>query len=41
MLMSMQYWLPGFLFTGLSTFAFICWAAPSELLLYGSRIAHN
>lgn len=24
------YWLPGFLFTGLSTFAFICWAAPSE-----------
>ncbi|PCH02528.1 Tetrapeptide transporter, OPT1/isp4 [Penicillium occitanis (nom. inval.)] len=23
------YWLPGFLFTGLSTFAFICWAAPN------------
>lgn len=26
----LQYWLPGFLFTGLSTFAFICWAAPSK-----------
>ncbi|KAF7546069.1 hypothetical protein G7Z17_g8684 [Cylindrodendrum hubeiense] len=24
------YWLPGFLFTGLSTFAFICWAAPNN-----------
>lgn len=24
------YWLPGYLFTGLSTFAFISWAAPSE-----------
>lgn len=23
------YWLPGYIFTGLSTFAFICWAAPS------------
>lgn len=22
------YWLPGYIFTGLSTFAFICWAAP-------------
>jgi hypothetical protein len=25
------YWLPGFLFSGLSTFAFICWATPSKL----------
>ncbi|KAL1981769.1 hypothetical protein VTN96DRAFT_2152 [Rasamsonia emersonii] len=24
------YWLPGFLFTGLSTFAFLCWAAPDN-----------
>lgn len=24
------YWVPGLLFTGLSTFAFICWAAPSK-----------
>ena len=23
------YWLPGYIFTGISTFAFICWAAPS------------
>ncbi|KAJ5587102.1 small oligopeptide transporter OPT family [Penicillium hispanicum] len=27
------YWLPGFLFTGLSTFAFICWAAPHNKVL--------
>ena len=27
------YWFPGFIFTGLSTFAFICWAAPSGYLL--------
>ncbi|KAJ9409496.1 hypothetical protein DTO045G8_2851 [Paecilomyces variotii] len=27
------YWLPGFLFTGLSTFAFICWAAPNNKVL--------
>ncbi|KXT06362.1 hypothetical protein AC578_9203 [Pseudocercospora eumusae] len=25
------YWLPGFIFTALSTFAFICWAAPNNL----------
>ncbi|KAK7534816.1 small oligopeptide transporter, OPT family [Phyllosticta citribraziliensis] len=24
------YWFPGFIFTGLSTFAFICWAAPNN-----------
>ncbi|KAB8070934.1 OPT oligopeptide transporter protein-domain-containing protein [Aspergillus leporis] len=24
------YWLPGYLFTGLSTFAFICWAVPNN-----------
>ncbi|KAE8155974.1 OPT oligopeptide transporter protein-domain-containing protein [Aspergillus tamarii] len=24
------YWLPGYIFTGLSTFAFICWAAPNN-----------
>jgi hypothetical protein len=24
------YWFPGFIFTALSTFAFVCWAAPSE-----------
>jgi hypothetical protein len=24
------HWLPGYLFTGLSYFSFICWAAPSE-----------
>jgi hypothetical protein len=23
------YWFPGFIFTALSTFAFVCWAAPS------------
>ncbi|KAM0346295.1 hypothetical protein ACHAPU_005725 [Fusarium lateritium] len=27
------YWLPGFLFTGLSTFAFICWAAPNNIIV--------
>ncbi|KAF5704858.1 OPT family small oligopeptide transporter [Fusarium globosum] len=27
------YWLPGFLFTGLSTFAFICWAAPNNIVV--------
>lgn len=27
------YWLPGFLFTGLSTFAFICWAAPNNVVV--------
>ncbi|KAJ5806846.1 OPT oligopeptide transporter [Penicillium riverlandense] len=27
------YWLPGFIFTGLSTFAFICWAAPHNKVL--------
>ena len=26
------YWLPGFIFTGLSTFAFICWAAPNSFV---------
>lgn len=24
------YWFPGFIFTGLSTFAFLCWAAPKN-----------
>ncbi|EHA19676.1 hypothetical protein ASPNIDRAFT_208855, partial [Aspergillus niger ATCC 1015] len=24
------YWFPGYIFTGLSTFAFICWAAPNN-----------
>jgi OPT family small oligopeptide transporter len=27
------YWLPGFIFTGLSTFAFICWAAPNNTVV--------
>lgn len=27
------YWLPGYIFTGLSTFAFICWAAPTNKVL--------
>ncbi|WYZ36993.1 hypothetical protein EsH8_II_000499 [Colletotrichum jinshuiense] len=27
------YWLPGYLFTGLSTFAFICWAAPNNVVV--------
>ncbi|EME80071.1 uncharacterized protein MYCFIDRAFT_204443 [Pseudocercospora fijiensis CIRAD86] len=25
------YWFPGFIFTALSTFAFICWAAPNNV----------
>lgn len=32
------YWFPGFIFTGLSTFAFICWAAPSKLVLHCAQI---
>ncbi|KAF7560314.1 hypothetical protein G7046_g3837 [Stylonectria norvegica] len=27
------YWLPGYIFTGLSTFAFICWAAPNNVIV--------
>lgn len=27
------YWFPGFIFTGLSTFAFICWAAPDNKIV--------
>ncbi|GKT56510.1 OPT family small oligopeptide transporter [Colletotrichum tofieldiae] len=27
------YWLPGYLFTGLSTFAFVCWAAPNNVVV--------
>ncbi|KAF2139368.1 uncharacterized protein K452DRAFT_254698 [Aplosporella prunicola CBS 121167] len=27
------YWVPGFIFTGLSTFAFICWAAPNNVVV--------
>lgn len=27
------YWFPGFIFTGLSTFAFICWAAPRKFYI--------
>ncbi|KAF6806644.1 small oligopeptide opt family [Colletotrichum sojae] len=27
------YWLPGYIFTGLSTFAFICWAAPNNVMV--------
>jgi hypothetical protein len=31
------YWLPGYIFTGLSTFAFICWASPSTSSIYLKR----
>ncbi|TVY91419.1 Glutathione transporter [Lachnellula willkommii] len=27
------YWFPGFIFTALSTFAFICWAAPKNIVV--------
>ncbi|CZT53395.1 probable sexual differentiation process protein ISP4 [Rhynchosporium secalis] len=27
------YWFPGFIFTALSTFAFICWAAPNNIVV--------
>ncbi len=27
------YWLPGYIFTALSTFAFICWAAPGNIVV--------
>ncbi|KAF1348503.1 OPT family small oligopeptide transporter [Delphinella strobiligena] len=27
------YWFPAFIFTGLSTFAFICWAAPNNIVV--------
>ncbi|KAL3299475.1 OPT family small oligopeptide transporter [Colletotrichum asianum] len=27
------FWLPAYLFTGLSTFAFICWAAPNNVVV--------
>ncbi|KAL1305749.1 hypothetical protein AAFC00_007330 [Neodothiora populina] len=27
------YWFPAFIFTGLSTFAFICWAAPNNTVV--------
>jgi OPT oligopeptide transporter protein len=27
------YWVPGYLFTALSTFSFICWAAPKNVVL--------
>ncbi|CAM1509625.1 Fc.00g033640.m01.CDS01 [Cosmosporella sp. VM-42] len=27
------YWLSGFLFTGLSTLAFVCWAAPNNVIV--------
>ncbi|THC89090.1 hypothetical protein EYZ11_011457 [Aspergillus tanneri] len=27
------YWFPGYIFTGLSTFAFICWATPNNKVL--------
>ncbi|KAI9736312.1 MAG: hypothetical protein M1834_001198 [Cirrosporium novae-zelandiae] len=27
------YWFPSFIFTGLSTFAFICWAAPNNIIV--------
>lgn len=28
------FWLPGYLFTALSIFSWICWIKPSKLLLY-------
>ncbi|TDZ41536.1 Glutathione transporter 1 [Colletotrichum trifolii] len=27
------YWFPGYIFTGLSTFAFVCWAAPNNVVV--------
>jgi hypothetical protein len=27
------YWVPGYLFTALSTFSFICWAAPNNVVV--------
>ncbi|CZR51394.1 probable isp4 protein [Phialocephala subalpina] len=27
------YWFPGFIFTALSTFAFVCWAAPNNIVV--------